>query len=97
MLKIRTNRQLGSHKSRLLCLSDEAYKWLQTYAQSTGKSISLIVELIIRSRALNKRLDHLIDFDLLRELPSQTLNESISNPDIVQPDIVQELTQYPLE
>lgn len=70
MLKIRTNRQLGSYKSRLLCLSDEAYRWVQSYAQSTGKSTSLIIELIIRSRALNKRLDHLIDYDLLRDLPS---------------------------
>ena len=82
MLKVITKRLNNNHKARLIDLSDEAYKWLKQFSKDNNVSMSLMLELMIRSRALNKRLDLLIDYDLYKDLIQRP---SIQNPDIVQP------------
>lgn len=67
---------------RCITLSDEVMKWVKEYAKTNNKSVSLIIELILRSKMLNKRLDLLIDYDLYKNLVEQPV---IQNPDIVQP------------
>ena len=80
-MKIITKRLNNNHKARLIDLSDEAYKWLKQFSKSNNMSMSLMLELMIRSRALNKRLDLLIDYDLYRDLVQQPV---VQSPDIVQ-------------
>ena len=82
MLKIITKRLNNNHKARLIDISNEAYNWLRQFSKDNNVSMSLMLELMIRSRALNKRLDLLIDYDLYKDLVQRP---SIQNPDIVQP------------
>lgn len=81
-MKVIAKRLNSSHKARLIDLSDEVYEWIKQFSKENNKSVSLMIEMILRSRALNKRLDLLIDYDLYKELIQRPV---IQSPDIVQP------------
>ena len=64
-LKIMSSRNLQG-KMRCITLSDDAFEWIKQFSKENGKSVSLMLEMLIRSRMLGKRLDNLIDYDLLK-------------------------------
>ena len=77
-------------KMRCITLSDDAYRWLKQFSKDNEISTSLMLELMIRSKMFNKRLDHLVDYDLFRK--DQTNNEDLVQQPVVQsPDIIQVL------
>lgn len=80
-MKVIAKRLNNNHKARLIDLSDEVYGWIKQFSRENNKSVSLMIEMILRSRALNKRLDLLIDYDLYKDLVQQP---SIQDPTIVQ-------------
>lgn len=89
MLKIMSNRN-PQGKMRCITLSDDAYEWIKQFSKENDKSVSLMLELMIRSKMFNKRLDHLVDYDLFRR-ESNLSEELIQRPAIQSPDIVQPL------
>lgn len=77
-------------KMRCITLSDDAYRWLKQFSKDNEISTSLMLELMIRSKMFNKRLDHLVDYDLFRK--DSNLSEDLVQQPIVQgPTIVQVL------
>lgn len=77
-------------KMRCITLSDEAYTWLKKFSKDNEISTSLMIELLVRSKMFNKRLDHLVDYDLFRR-ESNLSEDLIQRPSIQNPDIVQPL------
>lgn len=64
-MKVITSRN-PQGKMRCITLSDDAFEWIKQFSKENGKSVSLMLEMLIRSRMLGKRLDNLIDYDLFK-------------------------------
>lgn len=68
ILYLYANRHVFQHKGQLVDLTPTSIEWIKKYSALQGKSLSLIIECLIRSLALNKPVDEILDKDLIQSL-----------------------------